>query len=282
MRIIAMSDITGPAWIVSAHRAYPVGAAFLGHELEIQVHPASRRQGVGTMLLEAAVAEARRLGKRSMRCPPVPVGSAGDHFLAARGLRPALLLTYTRLDLRPAPPRPAPVPGYRLVGWEGLVPDDLAVSFAASRRAMDDMPTGETDAEPETWDVERVRQVTAVVTERGDRLETMAAVHEATGEIVAFTELVVPGAGTGDGQHYGTGVLPEHRGRGLARWMKAGQIARIRQRHPGVDGLLADTADGNAPMRRINDSLGYRPTHRAVLYQWDADPHPADTAVLER
>lgn len=282
MRIIAMSDISGPAWIVSAHRAYPVGAAYLGHELEIQVHPASRRQGVGTMLLDAAVAEARRLGKRSMQCPPVQVGSAGDHFLAARGLRPALRLTYTRLDLRPAPPHPAPAPGYRLVAWEGLVPEDLAVSFAASRRAMDDMPMGETDAEPEVWDVERVRQVTAVVTERGDRLETMAAVHEATGEIVAFTELVVPGAGTGDGQHYGTGVLPEHRGHGLARWMKAAQIARIQHRHPQLSGLLADTADDNAPMRRINDGLGYRPTHRAVLYQWDAGAHPADTAVLER
>jgi GNAT superfamily N-acetyltransferase len=282
MRIIAMSDISGPAWIVSANRAYPVGAAFLGDELEIQVHPASRRQGVGTMLLEAAVSEARRSGRRSMRCPPVEVGSAGDLFLAARGLRSVLGLTYTRLELKMQPPRLAPVAGYRLAAWEGMVPDDLAVSFAASRRAMDDMPMGGADLEPEVWDVERVRAVTAVVTDRGDRLETMAVRHEATGEIVAFTELVVPGAGTGDGQHYGTGVLSEHRGRGLARWMKAAQIARVRHRHPALTGLLADTADDNEPMRRINESLGYRPTHRSVLYQWEAGLPPADTAVLQR
>jgi GNAT superfamily N-acetyltransferase len=280
MRIIAMSDVTGPAWIVSANRAYPVGAAFLGHELEIQVHPASRRQGVGTMLLDAAVAEARRLGRRSMRCPPVEAGSAGDLFLAARGLRPVLWLTYTRLDLRPVPPRLAPVPGYRLVAWEGLVPDDLAESFAASRRAMDDMPMGETDVEREIWDVDRVRQVTAVVTGRGDRLETMAVLHDASGSIAGFTELVVPGSGNGDGQHYGTGVLPEHRGHGLARWMKAAQIARVRHGHPALAGLLADTADGNGPMRRINESLGYREIHRRALYQWEAGAHPADTAVL--
>jgi hypothetical protein len=51
-RIIALSDSTGPAWIASAAGAYPVGAAFLGSELEIQVvaapgrrHPAARGGG---------------------------------------------------------------------------------------------------------------------------------------------------------------------------------------------------------------------------------------------
>jgi RimJ/RimL family protein N-acetyltransferase len=79
----------------------------------------------------------------------------------------------------------------------------------------------------------------------------------------------VPGAGTGDAQHYGTGVLPEHRGRGLARWMKAAAIRHTRDRHPGVRGLRTDTADSNAAMRRVNDALGYLPTHRSILFQFD-------------
>jgi GNAT superfamily N-acetyltransferase len=82
---------------------------------------------------------------------------------------------------------------------------------------------------------------------------------------------VVPGAGVGDAQHYGTGVLPAHRGRGLARWMKAAAIRRAAERHPGLAGLLADTADSNVAMRRINDDLGYAPTHRSVLYQLHLD-----------
>jgi GNAT superfamily N-acetyltransferase len=86
---------------------------------------------------------------------------------------------------------------------------------------------------------------------------------------VGFTELVVPGDGTGDGQHYGTGVLPEHRGRGLGRWMKAASIMRVRERHPCLDGLLTDTAETNLHMRRINDALGYAPAHTAFQYQLD-------------
>jgi GNAT superfamily N-acetyltransferase len=89
----------------------------------------------------------------------------------------------------------------------------------------------------------------------------------ADGAVVGFTELVVPGDGRGDGQHYGTGVLPEHRGHGLGRWMKAESIRQARVRHPGLGGLLTDTADINPYMRRINDALGYAPTHRMVIHQ---------------
>ncbi|XVQ86713.1 GNAT family N-acetyltransferase [Microbispora siamensis] len=73
----------------------------------------------------------------------------------------------------------------------------------------------------------------------------------------------------GDAQHYGTGVLPEHRGRGLGRWMKAEMIRLVRERHPDLGGLLADTADGNTYMRGINDALGYVPTHRTVRFRLD-------------
>ncbi|MER7499751.1 hypothetical protein AB0L05_11560 [Nonomuraea pusilla] len=40
-------------------------------------------------------------------------------------------------------------------------------------------------------------------------------------------------------------------------------------RGPRLSGLLTDTADGNAAMRAVNDSLGYRPTHRELQYQLD-------------
>ncbi|MCO8270653.1 GNAT family N-acetyltransferase [Actinoplanes sp. TRM 88003] len=117
-------------------------------------------------------------------------------------------------------------------------------------------------------DPARPRRLAWLASDRGDILCTTAVVA-ADGEIAGFTELVVPGDGAGDAQHYGTGVLPEHRGHGLGRWMKAEQINRTRARFPRLDGLLADTADDNAAMRRVNDALGYRPTHRSALYQLD-------------
>lgn len=272
------------AWLASDEAGVPVGSAFLrvftragqDHlaELEIHVHPAERRKGTGSRLLDTAARAAREHGRRCV-VAQTEADSPGDLFLRARDLRKVLTLTYTRLPLATVDTAlltaavGKPHPGYRLESWDGTVPDALAQTFAASRRAMDDMPMDDTDYGTVTWDVDRVRAAAQAIAQRGDVLHTVAAVDESDGSIAGFTELVVPGDGRGDGQHYGTGVLPEHRGHGLARWMKAASILRARERHPALGGLLADTADSNTYMRSINDAFGYEPTHRSLEYQLD-------------
>ncbi|WP_436756803.1 N-acetyltransferase family protein [Streptosporangium sp. V21-05] len=278
-------------WLASDGDGAPVGSAFLrlfdregqDHlaELELNVHPAERRAGVGSELLARAVAGAGSEGRRCVLAQ-AGAGTPGDLFLAARGFRKVLTLTYARLALANATVDTAasahasvdaaavsPPAGYRLRSWDGTVPDELADTFTASRRAMDDMPMDDTDYGVVVWDVERVRAAAKAIADRGESLHTVVAVDESDGSIAGFTELVVPGDGKGDGQHYGTGVLPEHRGHGLARWMKAEAIRQARERHPDLGGLLADTADSNTHMRAVNDSLGYRPTHRTFQYQLD-------------
>ncbi|MEU4330918.1 GNAT family N-acetyltransferase [Nonomuraea dietziae] len=272
------------AWLATLPTGVPVGSAFLrlfsrvgqDHlaELDLHVHPAERRSGVGSRLLAAALAAAREDGRRSVIAQAEP-GSPGDVLLSARGFRKVLTLTYARLPLAQTNPDDlreivhSPHPGYRLVAWDGVVPDELAETFAASRRAMDDMPMDDTDYGTVSWDVNRVREAAQAIENQGDLLHTVAAIAESDDSIAGFTELVVPGDGKGDAQHYGTGVLPEHRGRGLARWMKAEAIRQARERHPDLDGLLTDTADSNGHMRAINDALGYLPTHKTVTLQLD-------------
>ncbi|MER5596210.1 GNAT family N-acetyltransferase [Streptomyces sp. NPDC002265] len=272
------------AWLAAGPAGEPLGSAFLRlfdreeqrhlAELELSVHPAERRGGVGTRLLDAALAAARAQGRRSVLAQ-AEQGSPADLFLAARGFRPVLSLTYARLPLADIDLAALdaladrPGPGYRLTEWDGTVPDALARTYADARRAMDDMPMGDTDHGRVVWDVERLVAAAEAVARRGDLLHTVAAVDTADGSVVGFSELVVPGDGRGDGQHYGTAVLPEHRGHGLARRMKALSIRRARERHPELGGLLTDTADGNAPMRAVNDALGYLPTHRSVEHRRD-------------
>ncbi|MFF7333782.1 GNAT family N-acetyltransferase [Streptomyces sp. NPDC008150] len=295
LRVTALTDpAVAPsgrrlAWLASDGDGAPVGSAFLrvparsGPDrvagLELHVHPAERRAGIGTRLLDEAVAAGRAEGAALLGAEAED-GSPGDRFLSARGFRRALTLLYARLPLTGAEAHPAaldalagivdrPHPGYRLVSWQGTVPDELAGTFVESRGAMDDMPMGDTGYVPTVWDLERVRDAAATVAKRGDLLHTVAAVHEADGAIAGFTELVVPGDGTGDAQHYGTGVLPAHRGHGLALWMKAASVSGARERYPDLAGLLADTADVNHRMRRVNDLLGYRPTHTAHEYRLD-------------
>jgi GNAT superfamily N-acetyltransferase len=162
-----------------------------------------------------------------------------------------------------------PQPGYRLASWRGTVPEELAETFADSRRAMADMPMDDTDYGDVVWDVEGVLAAAQAIADRGELLTTVVAVDESDGSIVGFSELVVPGDGKGDGPHYGTGVLPEHRGYSLGRWMKAESIRLARTNHPELAGLVTDTADSNTHMRRIHDALGYVPTHQSLEYQLD-------------
>ncbi|MGP4091692.1 GNAT family N-acetyltransferase [Streptomyces sp. KR55] len=275
------------AWLASGDEGNPLGSAFLRvftregqehlAELQLNVHTAERRRRVGSRLLETAVAAAREAGTRSV-IAQADAGTPGDHFLAARGFRRVLTLTYARLALDELDSSKAdeinaiverPHPGYRLASWHGTVPEELAKTFADSRRAMDDMPMDDTDYGVVAWDVERVLAAAKAIAERGELLTTVVAVDESDGSIAGFSELVVPGDGKGEGQHYGTGVLPEHRGHGLGRWMKAESIRLARTNHPELAGLVTDTADSNTHMRRINDTLGYDPTHRALEYQLD-------------
>jgi GNAT superfamily N-acetyltransferase len=272
------------AWLASDDEGAPVGSAFLRlftkegqehlAELEIAVHRTERRRGVGSRLLDAAVAAARSEERRSLLAQAED-GSPGDLFLAVRGFRRVLALTYARLPLADAGLHrigeiaEQPHAGYRLIQWDGTVPPDLARTFAESRRAMDDMPMDGTDYGTVAWDVDRVLSAAEAIAKRGELLYTVAVLDTADGSIAGFSELVVPGSGRGDAQHYGTGVLPEHRGHGLGLWMKAESIRRARERHPELGGLLTDTADSNTHMRGINDTLGYLPTHKAVEYQLD-------------
>ncbi|MFD9128175.1 hypothetical protein ACFV0G_25970, partial [Kitasatospora sp. NPDC059571] len=96
----------------------------------------------------------------------------------------------------------------------------------------------------------------AAVAARGDLLHTVAVLAEPDGAMVGFTEPVVPGDGGGDGLHYGTGVLPAHRG--PACWMKAESIRTGAGRRAAAAGGVADTADGPRGRGGVHGSLGYR------------------------
>jgi GNAT superfamily N-acetyltransferase len=260
------------AWLASDRDGNPVGSAYLrlnskaayAHlaELELAVHPAERRQGVGSELLAVAAAAGREHEVRTILADAT-AGSPGDQFLANRGFTVGLTLIFARLELATYAEPPVPEPdGYRLVSWSGVVPDELVETYAESRKAMDDAPLGDIDYGAEIWDVDRVRHIANVVERRGEHLLTTAAIDRSTGTIVGYTELVVPADAKGDAQHYGTAVLPEHRGHGLSLWMKAASIRSTRSAYPDLAGLLTDTADTNTPMQHTNTTLGYRETHR--------------------
>src|SRR4051812_45985394 len=102
--MVHLTALTDPAigstgrrlvWLAAGADGRPLGTAFLWvpdagavAELELRVHPAERRAGVGTRLLEAASGTATERGLGAIVSEAVRAGTEGDLFCQARSFRP--------------------------------------------------------------------------------------------------------------------------------------------------------------------------------------------------
>ena len=93
----------------------------------------------------------------------------------------------------------------------------------------------------------------------------------ADGEIASFTELRVSRGSTlcftDD-----TGTIATQRGKGLARAVKVESLRRLRADQPGVDFVTTANAEENGVMRRLNESIGFRPSLVETLAALDLGP----------
>src|SRR6185295_3288329 len=65
------------------------------------------------------------------------------------------------------------------------------------------------------------------------------------------------------GYHGLTGVRRAYRRRGIARALKLRQIAAAKEL--GLKQLVTESEERNEPMRRLNESLGYRPIPGSIV-----------------
>jgi GNAT superfamily N-acetyltransferase len=289
-----VEDATGTALGFAALRLHSedaAGAAGVagvgeapGHvaELDLQVHPGHRRHGHGSALLAAALQTARAAGSRTLLAG-APDGSPGAAFLAARGFTRALGIVQLRLDI-PALDQDAlratvraGSPGYRLARWQGVVPSDLAESYAAARSAMDNRPMTGLARGTAAWEVEHLHRMAEVVRERGDALLTVAALSDGPDgheEVAGYSEIVVPGGENARAQTYSTAVVPAHRGHGLGTWVKAAMLQWLLGAHPEVREVWTDCAEENHHMLAVNTELGFEEARRESHYSLDLQAPP--------
>ncbi|MEU9314836.1 GNAT family N-acetyltransferase [Streptomyces sp. NPDC048295] len=242
--------------------------------LRLFVAPQARRNGIGTALLLEAVRAADRAGVDRLQST-VLAGAAGDAFTrTVPGLRVVLSLELQeqRLDQERVlarcrdlvASRPS---AYRPVQWTGPAPERLAASFGQVMGHVLDAPGAALQMSPRRWDAAAVRAWEATTTASGERLMVSAAVHSASGEAVAATVATVPASGGPVADQHDTAVLPGHRRRGLARWIKAEQAVRLHEHFPEVRAVTSTVNQENLPMTAVNRSLGYRPLSGRLLVE---------------
>lgn len=164
---------------------------------------------------------------------------------------------------------PGAAAGNRLLRWIGLTPEEHIEAMVALRRRMSvEFPHADLDNEEEDWDADRIRTQDQRILDRGYQRLCAAAVHEASGEMVAYTLLdVPPGHDETIAYQEDTYVRSDHRGHGLGLSVKADNLRQLRRVAPTVARIHTWNAEENGHMVAINEALGFQRSGIEVAWQ---------------
>ncbi len=130
-----------------------------------------------------------------------------------------------------------------------------------------DSPRGDLDFEDEVWDGPRYRQFEADVARRNRRLVATGAVHRATGQLAAYTDITVPMSQQAAAAQWGTIVEEAHRGHRLGLLVKVHNLRQLRREFPAAERVSTWNAEENAHMIAVNEKMGFRVAERYQAWQ---------------
>jgi mycothiol synthase len=253
--------------MVTAHPGSEPAARFL----RLGVDAPYRRAGIGRMLLEAASADLRRAGCRTVEAIAL-VGSEGEAFAGRLGASVGDelvddVLRFAKINPLLMRKLSVPPPGYALRHWRGRAPASLVDSYARAKRSIADAPNRHPPPVPD-WDAALLRAHEQEQADRQVDLWVTAAVPVGTDNVVAFTEMETTGISP-EASQVDTAVLLAHRRKGLATAVKADLLLQLRTARPGLVSIGVTCALANTGMRAVNYRLGFREQQRRTLFRLD-------------
>jgi GNAT superfamily N-acetyltransferase len=259
-------------WLLASHEGRDVGTAIgVGGwhspegvaRAEIRVVAGARGGGVGSALLAELSGWARPLGYRELTAPvkeddPASLAWAERRGFVEVGRNSLLVLDLTAIEA----PRVEAPEGVEIVSWAERPGTERAM-YEVAREAYPDVP-GEDDAVVAPFD----EWLSMDMQGAGDRPEaTFLALAE--GEVVAYAKLSLSRARPEVAMHDMTGVRRAWRGRGVARALKAAEIAWAKE--SGYERLETQNEERNEPIRRLNERFGYVVTPGTVTVRGPID-----------
>ena len=250
----------------------------------VGVDPDHRRRGIGSALIEQIITRVKQEGRTIMVIESAyPFDRRQDHpyrrFAEANGFTvaideirrilplpvdPGLLRT---LEVQAAPHHTA----YRIASFAGDLPDGMLVTYCALRNQLGvDAPTGDVDFEAESITPSLWRERMAEERELGRHRLTTVALDE-TGDVVAYTDLILPPVPSADVWQWGTLVHRGHRGHRLGMAVKVRNLLELAAADPGRVRVLTCNAETNRHMVDINVGLGFEAIEVCPMFELRLD-----------
>jgi GNAT superfamily N-acetyltransferase len=149
--------------------------------------------------------------------------------------------------------------GYSLVRWNNVVPEEYIVGVALlDSDFLNQAPLGELQMEAEKVDADRIRAMDKARAKVGRKAVNTAAVHDETGELVAWSGLSRPASHVEHGGQGITLVHPAHRGHRLGLLTKIENLDYAIAEMPGLRYIDTWNAAVNKHMIAINEQMGFR------------------------
>ncbi|MFQ5523111.1 MAG: GNAT family N-acetyltransferase [Acidimicrobiia bacterium] len=156
---------------------------------------------------------------------------------------------------------------YALFYWEPPIPEELIQKYCDLVYIMNTAPREDFEEEDETLTPEVWREIEERERLSQADLHCYVTVHKPTGDWVGYTTVETQRLHPIQAFQWDTAVHPDHRNRGLGRWLKATMIKRLRTEHPELEWIDTGNAASNEPMLNINLAMGFKPILRICNWQ---------------
>lgn len=249
----------------SFNRKYREDNRHIGR-VQVAIRPEQRGRGLAASLLLPA-AEAAKADGRTLCQGWVFEGGPAVGFADAVGSKTAILDYHNRLTIADvdvsminawverAPERAS---DYSLFFWEGECPQDLLQKFAEMRMVMNTAPRSESE-EDEKITPDMIVEWDALAKAEGYAPWNYVAQHDPSGEWAGYTRLWPSIYRKEFAYQDDTAVRPDHRDRGLGRWLKAVMLLKVMKDLPEARWVETGNATTNEPMLGINRAMGFKP-----------------------